>query len=335
MRSSSRFQKIFGYILREYSMVLVVILVGIIFAIINPRFARLFNLLTILQHASMLAIIATGLTFVIILDEFDLSFAFLAGLGACLSVNVVQTDVPGFLAILTALGVGLLVGIVNGLLVTKLRLVSFIATLGTATIIVGLNFFVSGGRTIVVVGGLPEWFNFVGQEELFGISYITFVMIIVVVICVILAKFTQIGRNMYGVGGNVNASLVAGVNVDRTKMIAFMICGLLAGLTGYLMASRLGGAHPKAGDEFLMSGFAAVFIGMTMRGGIPNVIGTVVGAILIKMILNGLTMIGLTYTYQLAINGIIIIVFVSAAYTIRNRLARKSVSAAYSLEKGG
>ncbi len=323
MNGQSKFHRIGTQLLREYSIVLAIILMAIVFIILNPRFARLFNILTILQHTSLLAIIASGLTLVLILDEFDLSFAPLCSLAVCMSVNVVQMDVPGFLAVLTALGVGLAVGIVNGLLVALLRLTSFIATLGTATIVTGLSYFVSGGKTIVVVGGLPDWFNFLGQEDFFGVSYLVPIMVIIAIMCSALVRHTQLGRNMYGVGGNREACIVAGINVKRTQIIAFSLCGLLAGFTGFLLASRLGGGHPLAGDKFLLQGFAAVFIGMTMRGGMPNIFGTLMGALLLSILQNGLTLAGVDYTYQYVINGLVIVAFVSAAYITRHRLTKK------------
>lgn len=323
MNAQTKFQNIRTQLLREYSIALAIVLMAIVFIILNPRFARLFNILTILQHTSLLAIISSGLTLVLILDEFDLSFAPLCSLAVCLSVNVVQADTPGFLAVLTALGVGLLVGVVNGLLVAILRLTSFIATLGTATILTGMSYFVSGGKTIVVVGGLPDWFNFLGQEDFFGISYLVPIMVFIVILSSVLVKHTQLGRNMYGVGGNKEACVFAGVQIKRTQIIAFALCGLLAGFTGFLLASRLGGGHPLAGDKFLLQGFAAVFIGMTMRGGMPNVIGTALGALLLSVLQNGLTLIGVDYTYQYVINGFIIVAFVSAAYITRHQLIEK------------
>jgi len=323
----SKSSKVSSFIIRDYSIVLAILLAFAIFSVLNPRFARTYNVLSVLQHASLLCIISTGLTLVLILDEFDLSFATLSSAAVCLSVNMVETHLPGFFAVAVALGIGLLVGLINGLLVAKLRMQSFIATLGTGTILTGLNYSVSGGKTIVVVGGLPPWFNFLGQESFFRISYLVPMMVIVVVVASIFVRYTTLGRKMYGVGANKEACRVVGVNVAATQIVAFVACGFTAGLTGFLLASRLGGGHPLAGDEFLLQGFAAVFIGMTMKGGIPSILGTFLGSIFLAEVGSGLTLVDVDYTYQYVVNGLIIVVFVCIAYVARNRLMERSAAA--------
>jgi ribose transport system permease protein len=321
-----KLNELLSSIAREYSIVIAILVLTIIFTLFNQRFIRLYNILTILQNASLLAIISAGLTLVVIIDEFDLSFAPLCSLAACMAVNVVQAPVPNFLAVVTPLAIGLTVGFLNGTLVSFFRMSSFIATLGTATIITGLSYFVSGGKTIVVVGGLPAWFNFLGQESFYRISYLVPIMILVAAICAFMVRYTHFGRNMYGIGGNKEACLVAGVNIRKTQLLVFVFCGLISGLTGFLLASRLGGGHPLAGDKYLLLGFAAVFIGMTNRGGIPNVLGTALGAILLTLLENGLTLARVDYTLQYVINGVILVLFVSFAYSIRYRLMKKGLA---------
>ena len=329
----SKTKSISAFLLRDYSIILAIIIVSLAFTAINPRFARLYNILNILQHASLLTILAIGLTLVVILDEFDLSFAALSSSAVCLSIMIVQKNVPGFLAVVTALAVGLLVGIINGILVARLNLQSFIATLGTATILTGVNYAVSEGKTIVVVGGLPSWFTFLGQEDFFKISYLIPMMLLVVIVVSILVKYTELGRNMYGVGGSKEACRVAGVNVRATQITAFALCGFLASFAGLLLASRLGGGHPLAGDKYLLQGFAAVFIGMTMRGGMPSVIGTFLGCILLSAIESGLTLVSVDYTYQYVVNGFIIVLFVTIAYVTRNRLLDRTRASVLSLSE--
>ena len=247
-----KFSTVISSIVREYSIAIAILVFVIIFTIINPRFIRLYNILTILQNASLLAIISAGLTMVVIIDEFDLSFAPLSSLAACMAVNVVQAPVPEFLAVVTPVAIGLMVGILNGTLVSFFRMSSFIATLGTATIITGLSYFVSGGKTIVVVGGLPEWFTFLGQESFYRVSYLLPIMIMVVALCAFIVRYTHFGRNMYGMGGNKAACLVAGIRIKKTQLLVFIISGMISGLTGFLLASRLGGGHPLAGDKYLL-----------------------------------------------------------------------------------
>jgi ribose transport system permease protein len=321
---ASKTRRVAASLAREWSIVFVILAAFVAFSLLNPRFARMYNVLTVLQHASLLCIISTGLTLVVIMDEFDLSFATLSSAAVCLSVNMVQTQLPGSLAVLTALGVGLLVGLVNGFLVAKLNLRSFIATLGTGTILTGLNYSVSGGKTIVVVGGLPDWFNFLGQESFFRISYLVPVMLVIVALATILVRYTELGRNMYGIGANREACRVAGVNVAATQIVGFALCGLIAGLTGFLLASRLGGGHPLAGEKFLLQGFAAVFIGMTMKGGIPSILGTFLGSIFLAELESGLTLVDVDYRYQYVVNGLIIVIFVCIAYVARNRLTARA-----------
>ncbi len=309
-------------LLREYLAIIFLAAVSIIFTVIQPRFATFYNLSTILMQTSLLAIISIGLTFVMIINEFDLSFPFLASLGVNTAVNIAQLAVPGFLAILVPLLVGLFVGLVNGLIVSKLKTNSFIATLGMGTILLGVNFLISGGKTIVVVGGLPDWFIFPAQEQLLGFSYLTYIMVAVLLISIIVIKYTVFGRIMYAIGGNADACIVSGINVEKRKIFGFIISGFLAGLTGFLLAARLEGGHPNAGDEFLMTGFAAVFLGMTLKSGLPNILGTFFGAFFIVTIWNGITLIWLPYEYQLILTALTIIIFASIGYGMKGKTVK-------------
>jgi len=306
-------------IIKKYLIVIFLFVVSLIFSIAQPLFASFYNLSNVLMQTSLLATIAIGLTYVMIMNEFDLSFAFLASLGVNMAVNIVQWDIPGFLAIITPLMIGLLIGFINGLVVAGLSVNSFIATLGMGTILMGVNFFICGGKTIVVVGGVPRWFVFPAQEQLFGFSYLTYMMIVVILVSILILNYTVFGRTLYAIGGNVSACIVAGIKVKRNKIYGFMISGFLAGLTGLLLAARLGGGHPNAGDEFLMNGFAAAFLGMAMKNGVPSILGTFIGALLITTIWNGITMVGLPYELQLIITALIIIVFASLSYGMKGK----------------
>jgi len=311
-----------GDILLNNLIIIFLVAVSVMFTAIQPMFATFFNLSNILMQTSLLAIISIGLTYVMIMDEFDLSFAFLASLGVNTAVNIVQWEVPGFLAVIAPILVGLFIGLINGFVVAELRVNSFIATFGMGTILTGVNFFICGGKTIVVVGGLPEWFVFMAQNELLGFSYLTYTMVAIVLVSILVVNYTVFGRTLYAIGGNIRACVVAGISVKRFKYFGFLISGLLAGITGFLLAARLGGGHPNAGDQFLMTGFAAAFLGMSMKNGFLNILGTFFGALLITTIWNGITLIGLPYEYQLIVTAVIIIVFASIGYGMKKQTVR-------------
>ncbi len=282
------------------------------FSVLSPdAFPTFNNFVNVLNQASLAMIIAGGLTLAVIVGELDLSIGYAASLhGVLVTGLIVQTKLPTPVAILIVLLLGALIGVVNGLIVTKLRVNSVIATLGVGTIIVGLAFAYSAGAPIAA--GVPdEFLNLALGRWLFGIPNPIIVMGLVLGALWCLVERTAVGQEIQAVGGNPAAARLAGINVDRIKIIGFVISGVCAALTGILLASRLGSGTTSAADSYLLTAFAAVFLGSaTLRDGEFHVLGTFVGALIIAFGFNGLNIFGAPTFSQYVFQGAILIIAV-------------------------
>ncbi|HLH51233.1 MAG TPA: ABC transporter permease [Roseiarcus sp.] len=297
----SRFATIFGLLL----MILV-------FSILSPdAFPTYSNFINVLNQASLAMIIAGGLTLAVIVGELDLSIGYAASLhGVLVTGLIVQTKLPVAVAIIAVLALGGAIGVVNGLIVTKLRVNSVIATLGVGTIIVGLSFAYSAG--VPIVAGVPESFLQLALGRwLFGVPNPIIVMALVVGALWVLVERTPIGQEIQAAGANPVAARLAGIGVDRIKILGFVISGVCAALTGALLASRLGSGTTSAADSYLLTAFAAVFLGSaTLRDGEFHVLGTFIGTLIIVFGFNGLNIFGAPTFSQYIFQGAILIVAV-------------------------
>jgi ribose transport system permease protein len=282
------------------------------FSILSPdAFPTFSNFTNVLNQASLAMIIAGGLTLAVVVGELDLSIGYAASLhGVLVTGLVVHDKLPIPIAIVVVLALGALIGLVNGLIVTKLRVNSVIATLGVGTIIVGLAFAYSSG--VPIVAGVPEEFLQLSLGRwLFGIPNPIIVMAVVVCGLWVLVERTAIGQEIQAVGGNPAAARLAGINVDLIKTLGFVISGMCAALTGTLLASRLGSGTTSAADSYLLTAFAAVFLGSaTLRDGEFHVFGTFIGTLIIVFGFNGLNIFGAPTFSQYVFQGAILIVAV-------------------------
>ncbi len=282
------------------------------FSVLSPgAFPTLNNFVNVLNQTSLAMIIAGGLTLAVIVGELDLSIGYAASLhGVLVTGLIVQSKVPVTVAIIIVLALGALIGVVNGLIVTKLRVNSVIATLGVGTILVGLSFAYSAGAPIAA--GVPdEFLDLALARWLFGVPNPIIVMALVLAGLWVLVERTSLGQEIQAVGGNPAAARLAGIDVDRIKIIGFVISGMCAALTGVLLASRLGSGTTSAADSYLLSAFAAVFLGSaTLRDGEFHVLGTFVGALIIAFGFNGLNIFGAPTFSQYVFQGAILIVAV-------------------------
>jgi ribose transport system permease protein len=296
----------------RYATVLGLVAMIAAFSVLSPdAFPTFNNFVNVLNQASLAMIIAGGLTLAVIVGELDLSIGYAASLhGVLVTGLIVQTKLPVPVAILIVLALGALFGVVNGLIVTKLRVNSVIATLGVGTIIVGLAFAYSAGAPIAA--GVPdEFLNLALGRWLFGIPNPIIVMGLVLGALWCLVERTAVGQEIQAVGGNPAAARLAGIDVDRIKIIGFVISGVCAALTGILLASRLGSGTTSAADSYLLTAFAAVFLGSaTLRDGEFHVLGTFVGALIIAFGFNGLNIFGAPTFSQYVFQGAILIVAV-------------------------
>jgi ribose transport system permease protein len=300
-------------IFARYATIIGLALMIVIFSILSPdAFPTLNNFVNVLNQASLATIIAGGLTLAVIVGELDLSIGYAASLhGVLVTGLIVHDKLPIALAIVIVLALGALIGVVNGLIVTKLRVNSVIATLGVGTIIVGLAFAYSSG--VPIVAGVPEGFLQLSLGRwLFGIPNPIIIMAVVVVGLWVLVERTAIGQEIQAVGGNPIAARLAGISVDRIKILGFVISAVCAALTGALLASRLGSGTTNAADSYLLTAFAAVFLGSaTLRDGEFHVLGTFIGTLIIVFGFNGLNIFGAPTFSQYVFQGTILVVAVA------------------------
>jgi ribose transport system permease protein len=299
----------------RYGTIFGLVVMIVVFSILSPRaFPTLSNFTNVLSQASLAMIIAGGLTMAVIVGELDLSVGYAASLhGVLVTGLIVSNQLPIAVAILIVLALGALIGVVNGLIVTKLKVNSVIATLGVGTILVGLSYAYSSG--VPIVSGVPEAFLQLALGRwLFGIPNPIIVMALVLGGLWLLVERTAIGQEIQAVGGNPAAARLAGINVDRIKILGFVFSGMCAALTGTLLASRLGSGTTNAADSYLLTAFAAVFLGSaTLRDGEFHILGTFIGTLIIVLGFNGLNIFGAPTFSQFVFQGAILIVAVGLA----------------------
>ncbi|MVP01143.1 ABC transporter permease [Paenibacillus sp. N10] len=294
-------------LIRSYGTVMAGLLILAVFSVLSPdSFFTFDNMINISRQISFLVIIALGATLVMAVGEFDLSVGSMASFGGVIAAQLAVAGYPVLLSLLVPLAAAFLIGFVNGWIVTRFRVLSFITTLAMGTILGGVTFRLTGGAT--VFENIPESFGYLGQTEWGALPLLSVIMVAMCILFWYIMSQTAFGRKLYAIGGNESAARVAGVHVARNKNMAFALCAMLAALTGILMASRLGSAHPTAGSGLFLSAYAAAFLGMTsFKEGVPNIWGTFVGAAIIGIVANGLTILEVPTFMQDVITGCIVI----------------------------
>ena len=302
----------FSNLFQAYGTIMAGLLVTIVFSILRPdAFFTVRNLINISRQISLQVIIAIGATLIMAVGEFDLSIGALASLGGVIAAKMAVAGVPLGFCFIAPVVICFVIGWINGWIVTKFSVLSFITTLGMSTILAGFTFWITGGST--VFQDIPKTFSYVGSKNLLSIPYLSILMILFTVIFWFVMRHMAFGRKLYAIGGNETAARVSGINVRKNKKLAFAICGSMSALTGVLMASRLGSAHPTGGDSFFLSSYAAVYLGSTVfKEGIPNIWGTFVGAAILGILANGLTILQVPTYMQDILTGAIIILAVIA-----------------------
>lgn len=301
---------------RQFGTFAGLILLCLIMWILSPRFLTLPNLINITQQTSINAIIAVGMTFVIISAGIDLSVGSIVAFSGIVLASAIEAGVPIPAAILIGVLIGLLCGVINGLLITFGKLPPFIATLGMMSVARGLALIYSGGRPI---SGFPESFRFLATAEVFHIPFSVIIMIIVAVIAHLLLTRTKFGRYTYAIGGNEEASILSGINVKFYKTFIYGFCGLLSGVAALLLTARLNSAQPTAGTMYELDAIAATVIGGTsLMGGEGTITGTLIGALIMGVLRNGLIILGVSSFVQQAVIGAVIILAVLIDIFLKN-----------------
>lgn len=300
----------FKDIMYSYGTIFALVFIIMIFGILNPRaFFSSTNFWNVTRQMAILSVIALGATLIMCVKEFDLSIGNIASFSGVMSALLAIQGVPFFWALVIATLTSGILGLINGYIVTKFKVMSFIITLAMGRMIYGLTYWLSGGA--IIFNDIPKSFKFIGTAKLGKIPYLTILMIIAASIFYYVTKHTAFGRKLYAIGGNEQASKVAGVKVEFNKTLAFAISGLMAGFAGVLLASRVGSASPTAGDAYNLNAYATIFIGITLfKEGVPNIIGTLVGVAIFTVLANGLTILQVPTFIQNILTGMIIIIAV-------------------------
>jgi ribose transport system permease protein len=290
------------------------------FAATAPRFLDPTNLLNVLKHASVLALFALGVTLALVTAELDLSFANVASLAAVVTGYLVHKGYPVPLAVASGLSVGTAGGFFNGLLVTRLKIPSLIATLGTAAIANGFAFWATQG--VAFVGRWPAEFTVLARGNVLGIPAPVLWVAAAALIALFVLKQTRLGLHMTATGDADEAARLAGIATARMKLIGMTLSGVCAGIGAVLLAANLSSAAPNMAGDYLLQAIAAVLLGMTMfEPGHANVPGTVTGAVILALLNNGLVLIGAPYFMQDILLGVTIVAAVALSASTLKRAA--------------
>jgi erythritol transport system permease protein len=320
LQSNTRLTQVLLVVLKLRALFVLIALI-IAFTALSPDFFTANNISILAKHVAIGAILAVGMTFVMLAGGIDLSVGSVAGLSGIIAGGFITGGFGGhplgiFPAILAALAVSIAVGLLNGLLVSQLGVAPFIATLGTLYIARGSALLLSGGKTFPDLGGVPghatTGFDAVGQGFLLGTPGPVWLMAGIAALAALVASRTPFGRHVYAVGGNERAARLAGIRVARVKLLTYCFASLCAGVVGLIIASQLESAHPATGESFELNAIAAVVLGGTsLSGGRGSISGSLIGAFVIGVLADGLVMLGVSEFWQIVIKGVVIVLAVT------------------------
>ena len=291
---------------------IVLLVTSVIISILNSRFLTWSNILTVLRQTSINAIIATGMTFAILIGGIDLSVGSVFGLCGAIAASMISSGTNVFVVVIVSLILGTIIGFFNGTLITFGRMQPFIATLGTVTLLRGFILVLTQGKPIST--GSTEAsaaFGNIGSGFLWSIPVPVYIMILVFIVAYYILNHTRIGRYIYATGSNEEATMYSGINTDKVKLFVYSVSGMTAALAGILITARLGSAQPTAGAGYELDAIAAVVLGGTsMSGGIGTITGTAIGALIIGVLNNALNLMNVSSYYQDVAKGIVILIAV-------------------------
>lgn len=310
----------------KYGTVAVIVIVMLIFSLTNPYFFTYDNITDILRSISIVTFVAIGVTFSLIIGGFDLSVGSTVSLTTVVSASMMVWHEQGpFLTLVVPIVLSLLVGLINALLVVKIRIPDLLATLAMLYIVNGIHMTYSKGYSIyanmpledgtTAPGKFQDWFLWLGQGEIASVPVPVILTFLLVAITHVFLTYTRQGRMLYMTGGNLEAARLSGIPVDRYRTLAYVLSALFAGLGGMLLSARIGTGQVSSGGSILMDAVAASFVGFSVFGaGKPNIFGTFVGAILIGVLLNGMTMLNLPYYAYDIIKGVVLVLALVVTY---------------------
>lgn len=295
-------------LISEYFIFVIFIALVIVLTCLKPSFIQPGNLVNILKQASINGILAFGMMFVIIAGGFDMSVGSTVAFTGVLAAMLGQGQYPLIVPLLVAMLAGLAVGVVNGVGVAVGDLPPFIMTLGTMTAVRGLALLISNGKPVI---GISAEYKAIAASSVLGVPMLAVFLVVIILICSFVLAKTVYGRRVYACGGNLLAARVSGINTTKIRISTFAIAGLLAGLSGFLMTSRVTIGQPNAAESYEMDAITACVVGgVSMSGGVGKSWGVVVGCLLITVIANGLDIMGVSSHWQKIVKGAIIVLAV-------------------------
>ncbi len=299
--------------LKSWGLVIALLVIGTALSLAVPSFPTVRNLLNIAQQISINGILAVGVTLVLLTGGVDLSLGSVVALAGVVAASLAHPGDPVIVAVAAGIAVGAACGATNGLMVTRGMIPSFIATLGMMTAARGLALVLAKGKP---VSNLSKGFVKIGGD-LGTLPIPAIILAVLAVTTAIVLRNLRLGRHLYAVGGNADAARASGIGVGRVRMIAYTVCGAFSGVAGVVLASRITTGQPNAGAGYELDAIAAVVIGGTsLSGGVGTIGGTILGALLVGVINNGLDLMNVSSYYQAIVKGVII---VGAVWLDRNR----------------
>ncbi|EKT61412.1 ribose ABC transporter permease [Providencia sneebia] len=299
------------WLMEQKSLIALLILIAIVSSL-SPNFFTINNLFNILQQTSVNAIMAVGMTLVILTSGIDLSVGSLLALTGAVAASMVGADVNAFVAVGGALALGAAIGACTGVIVSKGKVQAFIATLVMMLLLRGVTRVYTDGSPINTgFSDNADVFGWFGIGRPLGMPTPVWLMIIVFIAAWYLLHHTRLGRYIYALGGNEAATRLSGINVDRIKIIVYALCGLLAALASVIEVARLSSAQPMAGNGYELDAIAAVVLGGTsLAGGKGRIVGTLIGALILGFLNNGLNLLGISSNYQMIVKAVVILLAV-------------------------
>lgn len=302
----------FKEILGKMGPLLALIILVLLVTALSPDFVAPTNLLNLLRQVSVNAVIAFGMTFVILTGGIDLSVGSILAFTGAITAQLILNGMTGWLAVTIGVLLGAVFGCFNGVLVAYGKAAAFIATLATMTIWRGATYVFTNGNPVTGTKiNNSFFFQYLGRGYLFGIPFPIIIMAVAFAVWYIVLHKTAFGRKTFALGGNERAAFVAGVNTHKTTLIIYTISGAMAALAGMILTSRLSSAQPDAGTSYEMDAIASIVIGGTsLAGGKGRMVGTLIGALIIGTLNNGMNLLGISSFYQQIVKGIVILIAV-------------------------
>ncbi|MDW1897815.1 ribose ABC transporter permease [Vibrio sp. Vb1337] len=299
------------WLIEQKSLIALIFLIVVV-SFLNPNFFTVDNILNILRQTSVNAIIAVGMTLVILTAGIDLSVGSVLALCGAFAASMIALEVPVLVAVPTALIAGAALGAISGIIIAKGKVQAFIATLVTMTLLRGVTMVYTEGRPISTgFTDTADAFAWFGTGYALGIPVPVWLMVVVFAAAWYLLNHTRFGRYVYALGGNESATRLSGINVDRVKIGVYAICGMLAALAGIIVTSRLSSAQPTAGMGYELDAIAAVVLGGTsLMGGKGRIMGTLIGALIIGFLNNALNLLDVSSYYQMIAKAVVILLAV-------------------------